>query len=473
MKSRTLAWLVAGVVSAGVAVGAVAPAEAAPAVSLQYKTSAPGATVDQVEPWFVLKNDGGTPIPLASVKIRYYFGADSPSQQYRFACSWAVVSCSTVTGTFGSLTPGAPGADRYLEVGFTSGSLAGGATTGDMQLRYYRADWQRITQSDDYSAGTSTSYTSWSKVTVYVDGNRVWGTPPGGGDPTPTPTPTSTPSPTPTPTSPPGTGPAVFDDFSYSGPNDPSIQAHNWTIRTNAGGPGIAGATWPKENISFPTVSGTNKALQLKSVTDGTGAGTQQSEVLNQRKFLEGTYAARVYFSDAPTSGPDGDAIVETFFTITPLAYDLDPNYSEQDFEYLPNGGWGEPSNILYTTSWETYRNDPWLAVNTHTEQRQSYAGWHDLVLQVANNQLKYYVDGVLFATHGSDYYPETVQSVNFNLWFIGGGQIGSSTPRTYVQQVDWFYHAKNEVVSPATVTSRVNGYRANGTSWVDTLPAS
>ena len=36
-------------------------------------------------------------------------------------------------------------------------------------------------------------------------------------------------------------------------------------------------------------------------------------------------------------------------------------DYSEYDFEYLPNGGRGETTDILYTTSWE------------------SYAGWHDL----------------------------------------------------------------------------------------------
>ncbi|WP_258725349.1 cellulose binding domain-containing protein [Cellulomonas sp. NS3] len=466
MKIRQLAWWAGAAVATVVAVGVAAPVQAAPSISLQYRTSAAGATVDQVEPWFVLRNGGSTSVPLSTVKIRYYFGADSPAQQYRFACSWAVVSCSTVTGTFGTIAGGSTGADRYLEVGFTSGTLAAGGSTGDLQLRFHRSDWQRITQSDDYSYGPSSAYASSTRIAVFVAGELVSGTPPTGGNPTPSPTPT-------TPTTPPGDGAVVFDDFSYANADDPSISAHQWTIRTNAGGPGIPGARWLKENVSFPTVSGSNKALQLRSSTDGTGAGTQQSEVLHQRKFLEGTYAARVFFTDAPESGPDGDAVVETFFTITPLARDLDPDYSEQDFEYLPNGGWGEPSNILYATSWETYQNDPWIAVNTHTEQRQSYAGWHDLVLQVVDGQIRYFVDGQLFATHGGDYYPETLQSVNFNLWFISGGQIGSSTPRTYTQQVDWFYHAKNEVVSPAEVIARVNGYRTAGTTWVDTVPAS
>jgi len=37
--------------------------------------------------------------------------------------------------------------------------------------------------------------------------------------------------------------------------------------------------------------------------------------------------------------GPDGDQIVETFYTISQMD---EPSYSEADFEYLPNGGWGQ-----------------------------------------------------------------------------------------------------------------------------------
>ncbi|MER5422348.1 cellulose binding domain-containing protein [Streptosporangium roseum] len=461
--------LLGGLVSAmlltliGVAAG---PASAQQSLRLQYRTSATGGTADQVEPWFDLVNDGASVVPLSGVRIRYYFKADPGASQYRFACSWAVVSCSTVTGTFGTIAPGTATADRYLEVGFTSGNLAAGARTGDLQLRFHRSDWQRITQSDDHSFGPArTTYGDWTRVTVHRNGALVWGTAPAGGDPSPSPTPTVTPTN-------PGGGGVVFDDFTYGTADDPALTAHHWTVRTNSGGPGVPGATWPKENVTFPTVSGANKALQLRADTDGTGAGTRQSEVLHQRKFLEGTYAARVKFSDAPVSGPDGDHIVQTFFTITPLAFDLDPDYSEQDFEYLPNGGWGEPGNIMYATSWETYRNEPWEAVNVHNEVRQSYAGWHDLVLQVSGGQIRYYIDGALFAEHGGVYYPETAQSVNFNLWFISGGLAGSSAQRGYVQQVDWFYHSKNEVVAPAEVLNRVTGYRSASTAWVDTVPS-
>ncbi len=52
---------------------------------------------------------------------------------------------------------------QYLEIGFTTGHLAPGATTRDIQLRFYRADWQSFTQSDDSSYGPQTSYADWNK----------------------------------------------------------------------------------------------------------------------------------------------------------------------------------------------------------------------------------------------------------------------------------------------------------------------
>ncbi|MFC4115922.1 cellulose binding domain-containing protein [Nonomuraea zeae] len=445
---KVLLSLTIPIVLAAVALVAT-PANAAQAVRLQYRTSSPGATTAQAEPWLQLFNDGTTTIPLNQVKIRYYL---TGTETYRFACSWAVVSCSTVTGQFVRQS----GSGQYLEVGFTSGSLAPGQTTSDLQLRFYRADWQTFTQSDDYSYGAQTAYANWDKITVYVNGQLAWGRPTGS-EPTPTPTVT--------PTVPPGSAGVLFDDFSYSGSNDPLLAQRGWTVRSSSGGPGVPGATWSPSAVSFP-----GGLLTLDSSTNGTAAGTVQTELSTaSRKFHEGTYAARVRFSDAPSSGPDGEHVVQTFFTITPLRYNLDPDYGELDFEYLPNGGWGEPANILYATSWETYQGDPWQAVNTHTEERVSFAGWHDLVIQVSGGRIRYYVDGRLFADHGDIYYPETPMWIMFNQWFID--LQGATGTRTYRQQADYLYYSKNEVVAPADVLGRVASLRAAGTSFKDTVP--
>ncbi|WP_235096993.1 hypothetical protein [Amycolatopsis decaplanina] len=156
---------------------------------------------------------------------------------------------------------------------------------------------------------------------------------------------------------------ALFDDFHYTSYTDGLLSQHGWQVRSGAGGPGVGGARWAPEGITFPT-SGGDKVLQLASATDGTPAGTTQTEIMQpERRFFEGTYAARIRFSDAPVSGPDGDRINQTFFTISPLRYDNDPIYSELDFsEYLPNGGWGEAGPVNFQTSWHTYTPDPWYA---------------------------------------------------------------------------------------------------------------
>ena len=266
---------------------------------------------------------------------------------------------------------------------------------------------------------------------------------------------------------------ALFDDFNYGSHTDPNISAHGWNVRSYAGGPGVSGATWAPENVTFASTSG-NSIMTMETSSAGTAASTEQTEVFtNARKFQYGTYAARVKFSDAPKYGPDGDRIVQTFFTINDLTAPLADDYGEHDFEYLPNGGWGEPSNILYTTSWETYQADPWVAVTQHTEVRQSYAGWHDLVLTLDSSGIKYYIDGQLFASHGSAYLPERPMSINFNQWLIDLDGQTSTTARAYDQQVDYVLHVKDQILTPAQVAAKVTAYRGAGTTFEDTVPGS
>lgn len=446
------------------ALPATATGAAAGDVSVQYHTGSTGS--DQAEPWLRVKNTGTSAVALSGVKLRYYFKAESASATYRFACSWAVKGCGNITGTFGTLAHPTATADRYLEIGFTSGAgtLAAGADSGDLQLRFHRSDWQSLNQNDDYSFGaTQSSYANWTKVTAQLDGATVWGTAPEGNDPT---DPTD-------PTDPPGDGASLFDDFNYTKHDDPAISAHGWNVRSNSGGPGVPGATWAPQNVTF-SASGGNSVMNLETSTAGTGASTKQTEVLTKAmKFKNGTYAARVKFSDAPRSGPDGDHLVQTFFTINDLKAPMADDYAEYDFEYLPNGGWGEPSNILYTTSWETYNPDPWQAVNQHTESRQSYAGWHDLVVTIDDNSIKYYVDGQPFGTHDAAYLPERPMSINFNQWLIDLAGQTSTTPRAYDQQVDYVLHVKDQVLTPAQVAAKVAAYRSAGTAFEDTVPSS
>jgi hypothetical protein len=51
--------------------------------------------------------------------------------------------------------------------------------------------------------------------------------------------------------------------------------------------------------------------------------------------------------------------------------------------------------------------------------------------MQVANGTIAYYLDGVMIARHGGKYYPRVPMSINYNLWFIQGGQLASGQTRS------------------------------------------
>ena len=263
----------------------------------------------------------------------------------------------------------------------------------------------------------------------------------------------------------------LFDDLSYA--NKELMKKNGWIIRTEPGWPGIPGATWAEDGVSLlkhPDVP-KDGIVRMTSSTDGTN--TTQAQFCHQRKYLEGTYAARVRFTDNPMSGPGGDQLVQSFYTISPLKAPMDLDYSELDWEYLPNGGWGIDGPTLYATTWETFSPEPnWKKDNVFKTTNGSQAGWHTLVTQVMNGKVRYFADGKLFAEHGDAYYPEDTMSINFNLWFIRDGMIKSNERRQYHEDVDWVFHQAGVALTPEQVEKAVSRFKIKGTKFVDTVPA-
>jgi hypothetical protein len=188
---------------------------------------------------------------------------------------------------------------------------------------------------------------------------------------------------------------------------------------------------------------------------------------------MEGTYAARVRFVDIPTDGPSGDQLVESFYTISPLKAPMDPDYSELDFEYLPNGGWGSDGPTLFVTSWRTFSPEPnWKKDNVFNSTSGSKAGWHTLVTQVSDGKVKYFIDGKALADHGGLYYPRSLMSINFNLWFIKDGTVKSNDVRQYREDIDWVFHEAKRLLTPEGVEAKVGALRRRSVKFQDTVPA-
>jgi len=264
----------------------------------------------------------------------------------------------------------------------------------------------------------------------------------------------------------------LFDDFSYA--NHKQLKKNGWIIRTEAGWPGVPGATWSERGVSLlnDRNQSNNRILRMTSSTDGTSANTTQTQICHQRKFLEGTYAARVRFTDSPVSGPGGDQLVESFYTISPLKAPMDPDYSELDWEYLPNGGWGIDGPTLYATTWETFSPEPnWKKDNVFKTTNGSQAGWHTFVTQVVDQKVRYFVDGKFFVEHSGEYYPEDTMSINFNLWFIRDGMIKATEARKYQEDIDWVIHQAGVALTPEQVEAAVATMRRQSVKFRDTVP--
>lgn len=144
----------------------------------QYKNNDASPGDNQIRPGLQLVNTGTTAVDLSKVSLRYWFSGESGTASYGTACDYAVIGCGTVTHRVRPAESPGPGADHHLEVGFTSGSLAPGASTGEIQLRINKADWSAFDESDDYSRTADTAFADTSKVAVYVDGDLVSGTAP-------------------------------------------------------------------------------------------------------------------------------------------------------------------------------------------------------------------------------------------------------------------------------------------------------
>lgn len=268
------------------------------------------------------------------------------------------------------------------------------------------------------------------------------------------------------------TGQFIFDDFAYDEKDE--MRKNGWILRDAPGWPGIPGATWSADHITLeddPERPG-GKLVRMTASTDGTNAGTRQAQFCHARKYFEGTYASRVRFTDrTDAGGPMRDEVVETFYQIAPQNGNLDPQYSELDFEYLPAGGWGKKGSHLFVTSWETFQLEPWKAYNQSTPRKGSVDGWHTLVLQVHGGKVNYFIDGQRIASHGGKNYPRVPMAMSYNLWFIREGLAPAGEERVYSEWIDWVYYEANTLLSPEEVEARVRSLREKGVCFNDTVP--
>jgi hypothetical protein len=271
-------------------------------------------------------------------------------------------------------------------------------------------------------------------------------------------------------------GAEFFDDFSYTvdaGSTDPTFLCFGWYVRAEGGGPGPAGAAWRPDYVSWtedPDLPG-NRVMHLRATTSGMPDSTFQSEVGTQEDlFYEGTYCARVRFSNAPFASAQPS--VQAISLFKGLSCDL--NYSECDIEYTIIDPWSTRCSqlpALHLQTWEQYCDSPLvydMLPNPASPVCGTLTGWHTYMIQVAGGYVRYYVDGMLKVTHGGEYYPEVPMRILLLHWFANS--LSPGLEADYSMDFDWIYHAKDTVLSTSQVSSIVSQFRTSGVQRLNTV---
>ncbi|UXP32767.1 Ig-like domain-containing protein [Reichenbachiella agarivorans] len=147
-------------------------------LSVAYECGDTNPNDNSIKPYVQIVNDGSSSVAYNTLKMRYWFTMEG-SATPKFYCDYAALGKSYIAGSFVNTS----GSNYYLEVSFASGagSLSANDDSGNIKLRITKSDWSNHNETNDYSFDPSyTSYADFDKITLYQNGNLIWGDEPSG-----------------------------------------------------------------------------------------------------------------------------------------------------------------------------------------------------------------------------------------------------------------------------------------------------
>lgn len=132
--------------------------------------------VNNISFFFQIYNDGPTPVDLSRMEVRYWFNAANLRGRTQIAeVDWSTIDKGQIHTEF--VPVGSGTGDYFLRITFGqgSGSIEPYTPSGPVLMRFHKSDWSNYAQSNDYSFGSLTETREWDRITLYLDGNLVWG----------------------------------------------------------------------------------------------------------------------------------------------------------------------------------------------------------------------------------------------------------------------------------------------------------
>ncbi len=136
-------------------------------------------TNNQIEPHLQLKNLGAAAVPYSELTVRYWFTGENHAAINTYI-DWAQLGTGQVKTQYVRLTMPRQGADGYVEYRFGSGAgqLPAGGNSGSIQSRIAKQNWTNFNEADDHSYANTPDYALTHNVTLYQNGQLLWGTEP-------------------------------------------------------------------------------------------------------------------------------------------------------------------------------------------------------------------------------------------------------------------------------------------------------
>jgi hypothetical protein len=141
---------------------------------VEYETDQVAASTKTIFAKLHIVNQSVDPLPMANVKIRYWFTAEATPELHQYYVS------ATIIGPKAAFVEAA--ANSHVLLTFTGGQVKKGDDFNLSEIQLTIANnLTAFTQSDDFSwQPTSTTHKPNGKITLYLDDTLIWGCEPSG-----------------------------------------------------------------------------------------------------------------------------------------------------------------------------------------------------------------------------------------------------------------------------------------------------
>jgi uncharacterized protein YjdB len=134
---------------------------------------------NNIKPYLTIANESTVAVPYSELTARYWVTAENYAGINKWI-DYAELGNNKVTMNYVELEKPRQGALGYIEYAFnaSAGSLNPAANSGAIQSRFANVNWDNLSETDDYSFKSTSSYVANDHITLYRNGKLWWGVEP-------------------------------------------------------------------------------------------------------------------------------------------------------------------------------------------------------------------------------------------------------------------------------------------------------